>query len=348
MGTGAQSTATPWPVVATLKNFDEKGSSSLALATAAGHTYLYAANAGYPGDNGDYQGHVTTIDLATGASNVFNTLCSDQAVHFVEQPATPDCAQVQSGVWARPGVTYSATTGLIYFATGNATYNPTTHDWGDTVLAIHPDGTGVNGGPVDSFTPADYQSLNTSDRDLGSTLPALVPVPAGARSPTGAALTQVGVQGGKDGLLRLLDPANLSGQGGPGHTGGEWDAITGPGGQILTAPAVWTDSSKTTWVEVATGSHLAGYTVSLNTSNHVPQLDARWNIATGATSPVVADGVLFAAGGSSLRAYNPTSGALLWTGATGSIHWQSPVVDGGTVLVEDGSGHLTAWRVPGT
>ena len=182
MGSGVETTTAPWPVVATLKNFDEKGSSALALATAAnGHTYLYAANAGYPGDNGDYQGHVTTIDLATGTSNVFNTLCSDQAVHFAEQPATPDCAEVQSGVWARPGVTYSAKTDLIYLATGNATFSPANHDWGDTVLAIHPDGTGVNGGPVDSFTPADFQSLNTTDRDLGSTLPALVPVPAGAR-----------------------------------------------------------------------------------------------------------------------------------------------------------------------
>ena len=111
---------------------------------------------------------------------------------------------------------------------------------------------------------------------------------------------------------------------------------------------MWTDSAKTTWVEVGTGSHLAAYTVSLSPSTHVPQLVAQWNIATGATSPLVAGGVLYTVGGSSLRAYNPSTGALLWTGATGSIHWQSPVVDGGTVLVEDGSGHLTAWRLPGT
>ena len=51
------------------------------------------------------------------------------------------------------------------------------------------------------------------------------------------------VQGGKDGLLRLLTLDNLSGQAGPGHTGGG----AGPplavpqGGVVLATPAVWTD-----------------------------------------------------------------------------------------------------------
>ncbi len=344
LGTGIENTTPPWPEVVTLKAFDEKGSSALAMATARnGHTYLYAANGGYPGDGGDYQGHVTAIDLATGAQRVFNTLCSNQAVHFVEAPGSPDCPQVQSGVWARPGVTYSQITDRIYFTTGNADYNPAAHDWGDTVLALQPDGSGAGGDPVDSYTPTNFQQLQDGDIDLGSTLPALAAVPAGAVGPSGAPLQQVGVQGGKDGLLRLLDPADLSGHGGPGFTGGEWGTVPGPGGEILTQPAVWVDGNRTTWLFVTTSSNTAAYTLTLNASTHLPQLKQVWNVSTGNTSPVVANGVLYAAGGGRIHAYNPTTGTLLWSAAVGSIHWQSPVVDGGYILLADGSGHLTAW-----
>jgi hypothetical protein len=344
LGTGVETTTSGWPEPVTLKPFDEKGSSALAIATAkSGHSYLYVTTSGYPGDNGDYQGHVTTIDLGSGAQTVFNTLCSNQTVHFVETPGTPDCQAVQSGVWARAGASYSSVTDRIYLATGNAVFNPANHDWGDSVLALNPDGTGSNGNPVDSYTPTDFQTLDNTDKDLGSTLPALVTLPKGTLAPGGAPLSQVGVQGGKDGLLRLIDPTNLSGQGGVGHTGGEWSLVSGPGGEILTAPAVWTDSSGKLWVEVTTDSNTAGYTITINPTTHVPNLIPVWNISTGNTSPVVANGVLYAAGGSTIHAYNPMTGALLWSTPVGSIHWQSPVVDGGYVLLADHSGHFTAW-----
>lgn len=344
LGTGNEVTTSPWPETVTLKDFDEKGSSDLAMATAKdGHSYLYVTHSGYPGDAGDYQGHVTTIDLASGAQHVFNTLCSNQAVHFVETPGTPDCSQVQSGVWARPGVTYSSVTDRIYLATGNGTFDPSQFDWGDSVLAINPDGTGSGGGPLDSYTPTNYQTLDDTDTDLGSTLPALVTPPSGALDPGGHALAQVGVQGGKDGKLRLVDMADLSGRGGPGHTGGEWSMINGPGGEIRTSPAVWTDSSGTAWVEVATDTNTAGYTLTLDATTHVPKLNPVWNIATGNTSPLVADGVLYASGGNHLSAYNPSTGALLWTTSVGAIHWESPVVDAGYILLTDESGHLTVW-----
>ena len=49
------------------------------------------------------------------------------------------------------------------------------------------------------------------------------------------------MQGGKDAKLRLLNLDDLSGQGGPGHTGGEIGPLVDvpQGGQVLTAPAVW-------------------------------------------------------------------------------------------------------------
>jgi len=337
LGTGTEVTTGGWPVTTTMKPWDEKGSSALASATAAnGHTYLYAVHSGYPGDGGDYQGHLVAIDLAGGANavRVFNTLCSDQTVLFTT--TTPDCAQRTSGVWARSGVTYSAGTNRIYIVTGNALFDASRH-WGDTVLALNPDGTGVNGGPVDSYTPTNFQQLDTADLDLGSTLPALVDLP----TPNGT--LHLGVQGGKEGILSLLDMANLSGQGGPGHTGGSLQTVTAPGGNgVFSAPAVWTDGNGTRWVFVAAGGAVAGYTLALNASSQ-PQLTRAWQVSISGTSPVVANGVLYVTGGSTIRALNPATGAQLWSAATGAIHWQSPVVADGLVLQEDNAGHLTAW-----
>ncbi len=204
---GAEVMTGGWPELATTKPFNEKGSSALSIAATPGGTYLYASNGGYPGDAGDYQGHVTTIDLATGAQRVFNTLCSNQTVHFAQTPGTPDCAgETQSAVWARSGVVYDSDTGRIYLSTGNGTFNAAQHDWGDSVLALNPDGTGnASGDPVDSYTPATFQHLDDADLDLGSTAPAILP------TPPGCAVPHLAVQGGKDGRIRLLNLDNLSG-----------------------------------------------------------------------------------------------------------------------------------------
>ncbi len=82
VGNGTEIMTGGWPQLTTLKGFDEKGSSAISFATSAGVTYLYVVHGGYPGDNGDYQGHVTAINLATGSQMVFNAACSDFAVHF--------------------------------------------------------------------------------------------------------------------------------------------------------------------------------------------------------------------------------------------------------------------------
>ena len=83
------------------------------------------------------------------------------------------------------------------------------------VLALNPDGSGTTGGLLDSYTPANYQQLQATDADLGSTAPAILPAPATSRYPN------LAVMGGKDQLLRLVNLDNLSGQGARGKTGGE-------------------------------------------------------------------------------------------------------------------------------
>ena len=340
VGDGSEVLGGGWPEPATLKAYDEKGSSALAVAVARdGTAYLYASQAGYPGDAGDYQGHLTVVNLATGAQRVFNTLCSNQAVHFVDSRvrAGPDCLpQTQSAVWARPGVVYDPLGDRILFATGNGTFDPGQFLWGDTVLALGVDGTGSAGGPLDSWTPADYQALQNGDTDLGSTAPALLPAASGKHP-------HLVVQGGKDGKLRLLDRDNLSGQGGPGSVGGELSTLAfPPGGEILTQPAVWTNPADgSTWVFVANGAGLAGLQLVVDGAGN-PSLVARWT-KSGGTSPIVANGVLYIARSGQIAARDPLSGSLLWSASIGNIHWASPIVAGGVLYIADQSGSLTAF-----
>ena len=177
VGDGTEITTGGWPEVATLKPSVEKSSPGLAVAIARdGTPYLYVANGGYPGDAGDYQGHVTAINLTTGAQRVFNANCSDQTVHFT-LGGSPDCAAVQTAIWARSGVVYDADNDRIFMATGNGNYNGNIggHNWGDSVFALNADGSGAGAGPVDSYTPTEFQQLQNADADLGSTAPALFP-----------------------------------------------------------------------------------------------------------------------------------------------------------------------------
>ncbi len=345
VGDGTEITTGGWPETTSLKDFDEKGSSALSFATDnTGATYLYVTNGGYPGDNGDYQGHVTAINLATGSQNVFNTMCSDQAVHFVEQPGTPDCTGVQSAIWARPGVVYDAATNEIYMATGNGDFTPASHDWGDTVLALNPNGTGAGGNPLQTYTPTNFQQLQDGDTDLGSTAPAILPVPITST------VQHLAVQGGKDAKLRLLNLDNLSGQGGTGKTGGEIELVNVPqGGEVLTQPAVWVNpSDHSTWVFVANDNGIAGLKVTLNGS-HVPHLTPMWHHGNGGTSPIIAHNVLYYASDNNIWGLDPATGATLWhdTGI-GGIHWESPIVVNGVLYITDESGQLTAYALNGT
>ena len=340
VGDGSEITGSGWPEVATTKPFDEKGSANLAMAIGpTGTPFLYVCNGGYPGDQGDYQGHVTAIDLSTGAQKVFNAACSDQTVHFVEKPGTPDCAHVQTAIWARSGAVYDSVTSRLFVVTGNGDYdgNASGHDWGDSVLAIHPDGTGAFGNPIDAYTPANFQFLQDTDADLGSTAPAILP----AAGFTG----RLGLQSGKDGILRLIRLDDLSRHGAPGFTGGELQTLNVPqGGGIFSAPAVWTrPSDGSIWVFVANGSGLSG--LRLTVANGAPSLASQWSNAGGSFSPLVANGVLYSAGTGVLRALSPVTGSMLWSDTTsvGSIHWESPVVANGMVYLTDGARHLTAW-----
>jgi outer membrane protein assembly factor BamB len=339
---GAESIGDGWPQLLTLKPDVEKCSSPLTMATSAnGSTYLYAAIAAYPdpGDDGDYQGHVVAIDLDTNRQNVFNALCSDQPRHF----AVGDCSELQAGIWARAGAVYDPDTDRVFITTGNGRYdaNRGGSNWGTSVLALRPDLTTDGGAPLDSYTPANYQRLTDEDLDLSSTTVAILP----RRDPTQPHLA---VQGGKDARLRLLNLDDLSGQGEPRHIGGEIETIGVPqAGQVHTHPATWLAPDGGSWVFVGTGAGVSG--LRLDLSGDTPHLVAKWVIKQGASSPILANDVLYVAHSNTLRALDPETGNVLWSSdQIGAVHWQTPIVAGGRLFVCDADGHLISFVLPAT
>ncbi len=342
VGDGTEITTGGWPELITSKIDVEKGASGLTIVNAGGTNWLYVVTDGYIGDGGDYQGHITTINLDTGDQVVFNTLCSNLAGHF----GNGACSTTQSGIWGRGGATYDAATDKVFIATGNGHYNASTggHNWGDSTLALAHDGTGSGGGlPVDSYTPTNFQQLDDQDIDLGSISLVIMQPPAGSTVP------HLGMQTGKDAKLRLINLDNMSGAGAPAHVGGEVQLTNVPqgGGGMREQPATWVDGNGTAWLFVANGSGLSGLTLGLNGSN-VPQLTSVWQNGSSTTSPIVANGLLYSfsscSGGTCIVARDPATGSALWSSAhVSSPHWQSPILVDGVVYAIDNASKLWAF-----
>jgi len=192
-----------------------------ALVLYNGQIYLESAS---HGDNGPYHGWV----LIYNASSLANTGAWN---------ATPNGSD--GGIWqSGGGVAIDPTTGHIFLETGNGTFDgdnsggignvtgldgngfPNQADYGDCFVELEIDpnnttegnqGTGPTYNPngfglvtVDYFCPHDQANLNSSDLDLGSGGPTLLPDSAGS---TGHPHLLVG--GGKAGKVYLIDRDNM-------------------------------------------------------------------------------------------------------------------------------------------
>ena len=334
---GAEVAGTGFPAQVTLlPNDTEKGSASINIAGG----YLYMTLSGNDGDYGHYVGHVVAVNLATGAKSVWNAECANIA-QLLYTSGPNYCANTMSGIWARPGVKVDPVTGNVFVATGNGNYNANSggNNWGDSILELSPS----LGTIVDSYTPASYSSLDSGDADLGSTAPVILPTQSGSNTP------YMLVQAGKDAIVRLLNRSNLSGQGGPRHTGGELQTI-GINNEVHEQPAVWTDGGGTTWVFVTDESGYL-YAYKVVTAGGVSSLSQVYQKSIGAiSSPFVANGVLYL-DGNNLLALNATTGATLFNsssiGVSLSQHWESPIVVNGLVFTPDNRSNLLALYIPG-
>ena len=331
--TGKESIGSGWPVTVTLMPDVEKVSANL---TITGH-YLYVTTSGYIGDQGHYEGHLVTVDLRTGRTHVFNTLCSN--VRHLLGPSS--CSSVESGLFGRGQGVTDPVTHDVYIVSGNGPWNGHTN-WGDSVLKLNPSGARL----IDAFTPTDQQALADADQDLGSTGPALLPTIHQVKRSY-----HLLVQGGKGPAcgschgvaIRLLDRDNLSGRHGPGNLGGDLADTQSPGGcEVLTAPLVWTQGGGTIWVFYANDCGTAGYRL-VSPSPGTFRLQRGWSVGTGGTTPRMDGGVLYIAHSGAVVGYDPTSGKVVWSASIGDVHWEYPLIAGHRLYIADQSGIVRAF-----
>ena len=293
-----------WPASVTRDPAHEKSAPPLNLSRGL----VLVATGGYLGDAPPYQGHVVAIDADSGRIvNVFNTLCSDR--EGILDPSS--CEESGSAIWGRGGVVVVPGRGNLLVSTGNADWNGKTN-WGDSVLELSPDA----GDPIASYTPENEADLDAGDADLASASPAFVP-------------PHYAVQGGKDGVLRMLDLSTLP----LGEKGHEASVAHAPGDTgVFTAPAVW-ENGTTTWVFVANSAGTAGYLF------RDAKLDQQWENDSAGTSPVLAGGLLYDydPSGGGLNVYDPESGHRLANLPAGPGHWSSPIVIDGRIALPEGS-----------
>ncbi|HEV2642945.1 MAG TPA: PQQ-binding-like beta-propeller repeat protein [Candidatus Elarobacter sp.] len=286
---------------------------------------VVATTGGYIGDAPPYQGHVAILDGATGKLlHVWNSLCSDR--HGLLDPTS--CTESASAIWGRAGAVIDSTTGDIFVATGNGTWDGRTH-WGDATLELDPSATRLLG----NYTPTNTAELAATDADVGSTSPVLL----------GGGYV---AQGGKDGTIRLLDAHAMRGD--APHKGGELQVVSTPSrARLFTAPAVL-HAGSTTMLFVADGSGTAAWRLRNG------RLQSVWENRNGGTSPVIAGGLLYVYDpGGGLRVYQPDAGKLITTLESGGGHWNSPIIVDGRIALPEGDsnshsahGVLDIWRVP--
>jgi hypothetical protein len=176
------------------------------------------------GDNNPYHGWVMTFDA--------NSLATTGA--FCTTPNNPQ-SDNGGGIWQGGGITAIDPQGYMYVETGNGTFDgdfttkngvttytgidangfPVSGDYGDSVLKLALDPTSTQGNQgtnkngwgikiVDYFTPYNQDLLDSSDRDLGSAGPTILPDSVGS-----AAHPHLMLASGKEGKIYLIDRDNM-------------------------------------------------------------------------------------------------------------------------------------------
>ncbi len=311
---GHEDTSGNWPVHVTREPLHEK----LGAALNIDGPDILVATSGYIGDIPPYQGHVVAISRATGRLlSIFNTLCANR--RELQEPST--CSASDSAILSRGGAVVEPGGKRILIDTGNGPWNGTTN-FGDSVIELDFPSLNLR----QSFTPTNQEELNTGDKDLGSSAPALL----------GENLV---VLAGKDGILRVLVLSRLDGHPPSGARslahplGGEVQRLSIPGGgELFTAPAVWRHDGHTTMF--VADEHATGAYVLRN-----GRLYLAWQNSTPGTSPVMVGGLLYVyepdAGG--IYVYEPGSGHAIAKLPGQPGHWNSPIVVDGHIVEPEGN-----------
>ena len=224
----------------------------------------------------------------------------------------------EGAIWSGGMAPAADTNGNIYVMTGNGTFDGTANYSMSFVK--------LNGSLAvqDYATPANWQSLSSSDLDLGSGGPVLLP-------------THYVAGIGKDGTLYLADINNM------GHVGNFTQSFSagGTGDTVGKSPVYWQGpnlqylfalhANNPTKAYRFTGSNII--TTPLGTSSFT-QNDRCGGLSLSANG--TANGILWEIGSdSNLRAYDATNfPKLLWSGTVGTyVKMTCPTVANGRVYV---------------
>jgi hypothetical protein len=290
-----------------------------ALALVGGRVYV--GYGGLSGDCGNYHGWVVGVDpkgpAVTGAW---------------------DTSARGGAVWGQGGVVSDGAE--IFVATGN-TIGATSWGDGEAVIRLTPT-LNRSSNPVTYFAPANWQSLDNGDLDIGSS----APVPLDITGPTGLAKLMLAM--GKDGNAYLLNRTNLGG------IGGALLVQKVSPGQIKTAPAVYQEGGNTYVAYQGTGSgcpsaSISGLTTLEITMAAAPVVTTVWCASlNGGGAPIVTttDGTngaivwaVGAGGDNLLHGWDGSAGAVVFAGGgtagtmTGLHHFQSLLAANGRLYV---------------
>lgn len=258
---------------------------------------LYVPYGGRYGDCDNYRGTVVSVDLVhPRVLGAWRTLA------------------VRGGIWAVGGV--AEADGSLFATTGN-TSGASHWSGGEAIIRLEP-AFATSTTPADYFTPANWETLDNDDLDLGGTGP--MPVDVGGR--------KLVVNLGKDGNAYLADRTHLGGVGGQlAYTAFSNQQTTGSG-------ASWVDGGAAFVAYATAGSSpkcgsRQGLTVARVTGGAKPTIATVWCATLdGAGSPVVttsngtADRIVWATGAEGdnlLHGYDAAGGAVVFGGGNQSM-----------------------------
>jgi hypothetical protein len=289
---------------------------------------VYVPYSGYFGDCGPYHGWVVGVHI-NDPTNVGNWATAAQG----------------GGIWGHSGVASDGTN--MFVITGNTFTTPQSPWSGGEAIVRLQAGPIFTGNPTDFWAPANWQSLDNSDTDLGGCSAILIDVP-------GATPSQLVLALGKDGNAYLVNRNNLGGVAGPVTSLGVDGTLRGQ------SSATYTTSQGTYFVFRADGgSHIKAYKV---TATNPPAIVSAWTASqSGQGSPWVTttDGthnaivwVVGAQGDHRLHGYNGDTGDVVYAGGganelmTGDRKWNSGMVARGSIYVANDN-KVYKFNVPG-
>ena len=110
-------------------------------------------------------GHIVSVELATGATYIWNALCSDHQslLNTSDVGGSDYCPHSQSGIWSRAGVVVEPLDESVYIVTGNGHFDGKVN-WADSIIKMRAGLVGGNAGMLDTYTPDNYQYLGDNVR----------------------------------------------------------------------------------------------------------------------------------------------------------------------------------------